>query len=424
MQKSKTLTLLIRVAQWLLGLLFIFSGLMKGIDPMGTAIKIGEYAASFGIPLGEGISLVLAVVLNVFEALLGVTLLSGMWRRVSTLVLLIFMIPMTALTLYIAVANPVADCGCFGDALVISNSATFWKNVVILLLAVLLFLFPTRLWRLAPESMSPTILGVAALLLVYFNVYPLRHLPVVDFRPYQVGSDLYTLTQSGTDGEYDYRFVYEREGVEQTFDLNEIAELDSTWTYLRDATVVLREPEEPLGVDLVLLDQSGTPRTPELATPSGQALLYITSDLARLSKKDLATGLRLQEETGEPVTLVMPHAFDELASSQLGEAAVGFSDILFLDRSTASTVIRSNPGLMVIDGGKIVRKSSAPDLRELLKKASFRADPYTPQTANDLRHRRALTFGPLIAGLLMLLIMGIYYRKEPQQTETISTNNN
>lgn len=414
MQKSKTLTLLIRVAQWLLGLLFIFSGLMKGIDPMGTAIKIGEYAASFGLPLGEGISLVLAVVLNVFEALLGVTLLSGMWRRISTLVLLIFMIPMTALTLYIAVANPVADCGCFGDALVISNSATFWKNVVILLPAVLLFLFPTRLWRLAPESMSPTVLGVAALLLVYFNVYPLRHLPVVDFRPYQVGSDLYTLTQSGTDGEYDYRFVYEREGVEQTFDLNEIAELDSTWTYLRDATVVLREPEDPLGVDLVLLDQTGTPRTPELATPSGQALLYITSDLARLSKKDLATGLRLQEETGEPVTLVMPHAFDELASSQLGEAAVGFSDILFLDRSTASTVIRSNPGLMVIDGGKIVRKSSAPDLRELLKKASFRANPYTPQTANDLRHRRALTFGPLITGLLMLLFMGIYYRKEPQ----------
>lgn len=423
MLKGKRLSIIIRITQWALGLLFIFSGLMKGIDPVGTAIKIGEYATSFGIPLGEPLALVLSVLLNVFESLLGVVILSGMWRRISTLVLMVFMVPMTLLTLYIAVANPVADCGCFGDAVVISNGATFWKNVVILLLATLLFLFPTRLWRLCPESLSPAVLGVAALLLIYFNIYPIRHLPVVDFRPYKVGSDLQTLTQAGTDGEYDYRFVYEKDGEERTFTLEELETLDSSWSYVRDASIVLQEPEDPAGVDLVLLDKDGTPVTPELATPDGRALLYLTTDLRALSEGEVATGLQLQRETGEPVTLVMPHAFDELREPLLGERAVGFAEVLFLDRSTATTVVRSNPGLVVIDGGKIVRKASYPDLRQLLKSEAYRANPYTPQTLADLWYRRALIFGPLVAGLLLLLIMGIIYRHEPQdETTNISTN--
>ncbi|MDD7438098.1 MAG: DoxX family protein, partial [Bacteroidales bacterium] len=124
------------LAQLIVGITFIFSGLMKGIDPMGTAIKIEEYVAITGLHLPFWIYLGASVTLNVSEALLGVLLLMGWRRRITRWAAIILMCGMTLLTLYIYIFDPVADCGCFGDALVISNAATFWKNVVLLLFVI------------------------------------------------------------------------------------------------------------------------------------------------------------------------------------------------------------------------------------------------------------------------------------------------
>ncbi len=412
MRQNRTLTYCVRLAQYLVGTVFVLSGLLKGIDPVGTSFKIGEYATAFGIPLPEQVALVAAVALNLIETLLGVCILGGVRRRLATLAMLLLMLPLTALTLYIVIANPVADCGCFGDAIKISNHATFWKNVVLLLATLLLFLFPTRLHRAVPENRSTAVLCVAVLLITYFNIYPILHLPVIDFRPYKVGTDL--ASANGTDGVYDYRFVYTKDGEERIFDLDEVAELDSTWLFVRDSITTVRPPQESPVADFLLLDRDGTPVTDMLTTPPARALLYITTDLLRLSDQDLSYALSLQTQTGEPVTIVMSNSFGDLSTQS--NRVSPFGRILYLDRTAATTVIRANPGLLVLDQGKIVRKTAARDLPQLLKQATFRANPYTPETSDELLYRRGLTFGPILAGLLLLLIMGIYYRKESHES--------
>lgn len=142
--------------QLLLGAVLIFSGITKSIDPLGTAIKVGEYAVSFGIPLSNSLALTLAVLLNITEATLGIMLLTGMLPRVASRAALWLMVPLTLLTLYIYIFNPVADCGCFGDAIKLSNASTFWKNIILLAMAVLLHRNYHHMWQLVRSSRYQT----------------------------------------------------------------------------------------------------------------------------------------------------------------------------------------------------------------------------------------------------------------------------
>ena len=228
---SPGLTLLVRLVQVLVGLFFIFSGCTKGIDPMGTGLKIMEYLGLWGMSIDLSLATYLAVGLNVLEALLGTFLLLGIGRRWTPIATLILMVPMTCLTLYIYIANPVADCGCFGDALKISNEATFWKNVVLLLLLILLVRHRDALYALRSQR-AQVITGAAlALVLIVFNIYPLLYLPTIDFRPYKVGTPIsHFYDRPADDG---MRYIYERGGEERALTTEELATVDSTWTYVR-----------------------------------------------------------------------------------------------------------------------------------------------------------------------------------------------
>lgn len=402
---------LVVMAQLMLGVLFVFSGLMKGIDPMGTAIKIGEYMSNFGLPVEMSLSTGLAVSLNVFEALLGVCLLFGVKPRLTTILALVLMVPMTLLTLYILVFNPVSDCGCFGDALKISNGATFAKNVIILLLILLTHYRHKYMWRALGWQADVPIVITVGVLLSYFNVYPLINLPVLDFRPYKVGSDLSELTTGGAqEGEYDYRFVYEKGGVEKVFSIEEIETLDDTWSYVRDETVEITPPVSAPGADFVVIDSDGMPQTELLARPEKNALLFIVNDLADASPEDMEVGERLQELTGMPVTLVAGNSFDEIHSKQNAPKSAPFGKFYFLDRTTARTVIRANPGLLVIGQGRIARKASVAQVKKLLRNEDFVQNPYRMMTACELNSGRWCVFGPLALVLVVLLALTIRRR--------------
>ena len=143
--KSNTLpkirTILILIFQVLLGATFIFSGFVKAVDPYGFVYKIQDYLAAFGMEFFYPLASLAAVVLITLEFLLGINMLLGMHVKTTYIFTLIFMGVMTPLTLYLALFNPVKDCGCFGDALIISNWETFWKNIVLSALAVFVFIF-------------------------------------------------------------------------------------------------------------------------------------------------------------------------------------------------------------------------------------------------------------------------------------------
>ncbi len=369
---SPGLTLIVRLVQVLVGLFFIFAGCTKGIDPMGTGLKIMEYLGLAGQTIDLPLATYLAVGLNVLEALLGTLLLLGIGRRWVSIATLVLMVPMTCLTLYIYVAHPVADCGCFGDALKISNGATFWKNVVLLLLLTLLVRHRDALYALRSMSAQVITGATMALVLLSFNIYPLLYLPTIDFRPYKVGtpiSHFYDLPAD--DG---MRYIYERGGEERTLTTDELATIDSTWTYVRYEELAAKPAHERESVaDLILLDAQGAEVGHHLAAPDAQALLYITYDIDRMSEEQLRLGLELQERAHHPVTLVITTPIDRLKSHPRIDLIRRYGRVLFMDLKMAQTLIRSNPGLVVIHDGVLSDKLSYVSLRFAVQDRRFLA---------------------------------------------------
>ena len=359
---SPGLTLVVRLVQVLVGLFFIFSGCTKGIDPMGTGLKIMEYLGLWGMTVDLSLATYLAVGLNVLEALLGTFLLLGIGRRWTPVATLILMVPMTCLTLYIYVANPVADCGCFGDALKISNGATFWKNVVLLLLLILLVRHRDALYPLGSQRRQVVTGVTMALVLLSFNIYPLLYLPTVDFRPYKVGTPIsYFYDSPADDG---MRYIYERDGEERALTTEELATVDSTWTYVRYEELAAKPAHERESeADLILLDSQGEEVGHQFAAPDAQALLYITHDIDRMSEEQLRLGLELQQRAHHPVTLVITTPLDRLENHPRIDLIRRYGQVLFMDLKMAQTLIRSNPGLVVIHDGVLSDKLSYVSLR-------------------------------------------------------------
>ena len=173
-----------------LALVFAFSGIVKAIDPMGTVYKLGDYAEAFGLTVPFGLLLIGAMLLIIWEYVMGICLFFGIYRRFHLVQMIAFLAVMTPLTYYLALHNPVTDCGCFGDAVVLTNWQTFGKNVVLLLMAIITLIGSKYIWRFISERTQWLVFVYAAASLVVFMPYSLRHLPIVDFRPYHIGVNI------------------------------------------------------------------------------------------------------------------------------------------------------------------------------------------------------------------------------------------
>lgn len=409
MQWSKGLTVLVRIAQLLVGATFLLSSLLKGIDPVGTAIKIGEYGGIISLSLSNNVTLVASFLLIVVEWLIGVALVIGYRPNITRWVLLVTMVGMTLLTLYLYIFEPVSDCGCFGDALVISNRATFLKNLVLLAAALLLFYHSNGWYHWIYGRSGDIVVAIGVVVMILFGGMNVRHLPVIDFRPYKVGSDLMELTQTGgTEGEYIYRFVYRKGDKEETFGIDEIESLDDSWTFVRDDVEEVRAPIPPAGASFILLRNDGTNVVESLAYEGQMALLLIAPEVTKVSP-DL---LRELADSHLPITLVTGSSGDIWQYPEYQGLDKSFVEVLFLDHTTAKTVVRSNPGLVVIKGGKIVNKLSISDLLGRIRTNEFKENPYQSRSSTDEVLRYLSTFGIIGLYVVILLFLGIYIRKK------------
>lgn len=231
---------------WLLrlmvGAVFLFSGFTKGIDPWGSIYKFDEYLRSFGFYDYNGLLTFMAFSVSAVEFMLGAFMLLGIYRRFTPWAMLAMMTVMVPLTLYIAITNDVADCGCFGDAITLSNWGTFWKNVALTVALVYLVIFNRKVKNIYGFAVQwiVAVLSVAYLLMVAWLGYSFQ--PLIDFRPFPVGTIV-----SGNDDAADnseYIFIYEKNGLAQEFTLDSLP--DDTWAF------VDRRPVESGGVDTMV----------------------------------------------------------------------------------------------------------------------------------------------------------------------------
>lgn len=219
----------------IVGALFIISGFAKAVDPWGFIFKIEDYLAVWGMSEPRTVILVVAIALSVYEFVFGFLLMTGCFKRMAPWLLMLSMAFMLPLTAYIWIAEPVDDCGCFGEMWKISNAATFWKNVAIVLALAYLCRFNRRLRRgVYRPAIQWAVVLVLLLYTIIVSLYGYNIQPMVDFRPYPVGTNLYSVLNNGNDGDGsddDITMVYMRDGVEREFPIDSLP--DSTWTFVR-----------------------------------------------------------------------------------------------------------------------------------------------------------------------------------------------
>ena len=241
--------ILAETCRLLLGLVFLFSGASKAVDPVGGTIKISEYLSSFGLDSLQSCSFPFAINLAAVEFTLGACMFLGVYRRYASFLTLLMMLFMTPLTLYLALYNPVADCGCFGEALIITNWQTFYKNVVLLTAAVIAFIYNQRTMAGYTFKVYWFVATFAYVYCVGFSLRNYWHLPIIDFRPYQVGvniPDQMNIPEGAPQDEYEYTFIYEKDGVQKKFNLDNVPADDSTWTFVDTETKLIKKGYKPI----------------------------------------------------------------------------------------------------------------------------------------------------------------------------------
>lgn len=265
-----------RVAVWILrvavGALFVMSGLVKAIDPWGFVFKLEDYLAAFGMAIPRSIVLTGAVLVCLYEFIFGLLLATGCCRRVAPWALTVMQAVMLPLTAYIVIANPVSDCGCFGDFWVISNTATFVKNIFIT--AALVFLIVKGAAVGKPLFRAPIqwlVEVIAALYLIGVSLVGYNMQPLVDFRPFAPGKEL-VKTDDETD---DIKFIYEKDGNRETFDAYSLPGND--WTYV--------DRIEPAAAthshSLHILDEDGDDITADVLPAEGKLLICVIPEPGR-----------------------------------------------------------------------------------------------------------------------------------------------
>lgn len=359
--------ILVSIMRVFVGVLFIVSGLIKLNDPLGFSFKLEEYfsAAVFNLTFLTDFSLALALFLVVFEVLLGVALLLGLWRRIVVFNLLVLITFFTFLTFYSAYFNKVTDCGCFGDAIKLTPWESFTKDVI-LLVAILILYWGYRhidLWL--SKAWANRILVLTFMASTFLGYWVLNHLPLIDFRPYKVGVSIQEQMQIPEDAPeemYTYTWTFEKQGelVEIVTDgaFPEVDQGDFTGTVRTELVQAAYEP--PIHDFTLMLD--GVDRLPELLA-ADRAILVTSYDFESASLSDFDRIVAfLQEKRQEGYEIF---GLTAASTASVANFYNEFGTILpwhQCDQTTVKTIVRSNPGILWVENGVIVAKKHVNDI--------------------------------------------------------------
>lgn len=346
-------------ARIIVGSVFIFSGFVKAVDPLGSAYKFHDYFMAFNLGFLDFLALPLAILLSTAEFVAGVSVLLNLRFRTGISLVMLLMILFTPLTLVLALTNPVSDCGCFGDAVHLTNWQTFGKNVVLVLLASLLW---ANRKHISPEKGGKTgliALSAATLLAVLFSLYNIRYLPVIDFLPYKTGTviaEKMVIPEGAPVDVYNTTFIYEKDGVRKEFTLENYPANDSSWKFIDQKSVLVKKGYVPPIHDFAIADSTGNDISGELLERKGHTFLMISGKLEDARRWRLEAGLSAGMKALEAGA-----SFHILTSSSADVAGKYRELKPFLcsaDATTLKTIVRANPGYLLISDGKITGKWS------------------------------------------------------------------
>lgn len=383
------------ISRTFVGLLFTFSGFVKAIDPLGTKYKLIDYFHAFGMDFMAPYALALSFLLNGLEFLIGISLLFNVKTKLCSWGALLFMIVFTPLTLYLALANPVSDCGCFGDAFIMTNWQTFWKNVIILVFVLILFFLNDQI---KPWFKKTAEWGVVTLLIVFtfgFQYYNLQHLPILDFRPYKEGTyipDGMKMPEGAKPDKYIYEYTLTNSKSGQVKEMDSDQYMESgIW---EDTTWQITEASDP-----ILAEKGYTPPIHDLDIFSNQEQEISgfppgTNVLDTLLNEDRYSFWLISYSLEYADKQAMKHANEVAKYCQKND--IGFycltastgdwvekmrkeTDAVFpfftADDITLKTIVRANPGYVLLKKGTIIKKWHHNDIPPTEKLSEYIKNP-------------------------------------------------
>ena len=362
----------VTIARIFTGILFIFSGWIKAIDPKGLAFKMQEFFEAWG---GSGFmpglmktfdeyALTFSILMITLEVVVGVALLIGWKKKITILVLLLLMIFFTFLTSYVLFTGKIRACGCFGDCVPLTPIQTFTKDIVLLVLAFLLLICSKYISPIAKPFFSFLYILAATILVLLLQWFVLRNLPLVDCLPYKKENNLIELRKmpaNAVPDKYDYIFIYKKAGEQKEFKADSTP--DSTWEFVdRKQTLTQKGSNNiPVISDFSLTTETGTDTTDAVLNTKGEYYLLYIKDLANYPKKwdeDLVLINRFLEN-GKKV-MVVTSQLTQVKERVKNLKSNYVSTLVFLtcDATVMKTVARVNPTLYLMNGPVVKNKWS------------------------------------------------------------------
>lgn len=353
----------VNICRFILAVTFIFSGYVKAIDPLGTLYKLKDYAAAMALNdiLPDWALVIVAIALGALEFSLGVFMLFAVRRHMVSKLTLALMSVMTALTVWIYIADPVKDCGCFGDALKLTNGETLLKNIVLIACATLVAWRPADMARFISRTNQWIVRYYTITYIVVTSVYCLYTLPIFDFRPYRVGTNIkhgMEIPEGAEQPEFESTFILRKNGVTREFTLDNYP--DSTWEYVDTKTVQTKKGYEPPIHDFAITtNDTGEDITEQVLTKKGYTFLLVSPRLAVADDSnfgDIDQIYEYAEENGVNFLCLTASTNEDIERwRELTGAEYTFCNA---DETTLKTMIRSNPGLILLKDGTIIGKWS------------------------------------------------------------------
>ena len=360
---QRLLKMIVNLCRIIVAVTFIFSGFVKAIDPIGTQYKLQDYLGAIGMAgiLPNWTLLAVAVFLAAIEFCIGIFLLFAIQRRLISKLTVAFMAFMTMVTVWIVVADPVKDCGCFGDALHLTNTETLIKNIVLLVCSLAIMYRPLAMFRFVSKSNQWIVTNYTIVFILVSSGLSLYYLPIFDFRPYHIGVNIprgMEIPKGAKLPQFKTTFIMEKNGQCKEFTLDNYP--DASWKFIDSKTVQTSEGYIPPIHDFSITDnKTGLDLTNSVLSHKGYTFLLIAPHLETADDSNFGDIDRLYEYAQSyDIPFYCLTASTTKAIKRWIDLTGAEYPFCITDEAVLKTIIRSNPGLLLLKDGTIINKWS------------------------------------------------------------------
>ena len=360
---QRLLKMIVNLCRIIVAVTFIFSGFVKAIDPIGTQYKLQDYLGAIGMAgiLPNWTLLAVAVFLAAIEFCIGIFLLFAIQRRLISKLTVAFMAFMTMVTVWIVVADPVKDCGCFGDALHLTNTETLIKNIVLLVCSLAIMYRPLAMFRFVSKSNQWIVTNYTIVFILVSSGLSLYYLPIFDFRPYHIGVNIprgMEIPKGAKLPQFNTTFIMEKNGQRKEFTLDNYP--DASWKFIDSKTVQTSEGYIPPIHDFSITDnKTGLDLTNSVLSHKGYTFLLIAPHLETADDSNFGDIDRLYEYAQSyDIPFYCLTASTTKAIKRWIDLTGAEYPFCITDEAVLKTIIRSNPGLLLLKDGTIINKWS------------------------------------------------------------------